>query len=266
MNNIALMLARLTQDAEKLAGARGLPIDVLSLLTDLGLGLRIESGTRNRRAGGLRRLDVGWEVLVVRNDHNSLRLTPRERFTIAHEIGHYFVAARFAFKPGSNREYWALEDLCNDFARSLLAPREALVRVLKHEPTSAKDLAEMTESLSELTQLSLEPAARRITAELRRKVFVSFLEIDLHHSEDTTPRVLWTVQNHPWGPKGRRKKLSPADPLAAAASTARELRHREGTEFSLSTTSNAWVQRRGRYAMVTGLISHPVDDTAATAS
>jgi hypothetical protein len=259
MNNAEAMLTRLAQDAEKLAGRRDLPIDPIEILSDLGLGLRIESGATNRRAGGLRRLDTGWEVLLTRQEASDAQLTQRDRFTIAHEIGHYLVAARFAFKPQSNREYWDLEEICTDFARLLLAPRTALAQILRDEPASAQHLLQMAQSLSELTQLSLEPAARRITGQLRRRVFVSFLEIDRGNSAGADPRVLWTVQNYPWGPKGRYKTLDPSEPLAAAVPTARELRHRESAELSLVTTSSAWVQRRGRYAVVAGLISQPTD-------
>jgi hypothetical protein len=255
MDNAEAMLTHLAQDAENLAGKRDLPIDPIEILSDLGLGLRVESGAANRRVGGLRRLESGWEVLLVRQEPRDAELTQRDRFTIAHEIGHYLVAARFSFKPQSNREYWALEEVCNDFARLLLAPRAALAQVLSNEPSSARHLAQMAQSLSELAQISLEPAARRITGELRRRVFVSFLEVDRGDSTEPDALVLWTVQNYPWGPKGRNKKLDPTEPLAAAVPAARELRHRESAELTITATSSAWVQRRGRYAVVAGLIS-----------
>lgn len=61
-------------------------------------------------------------------------LSPRERFSIAHELGHWLAFARFGVKPesGRGRAYWAQEAVMNAFANSLLVP-EALARVWLRE-------------------------------------------------------------------------------------------------------------------------------------
>jgi len=50
-------------------------------------------------------------------------LSPRERFSVAHELGHWLLFSRFDTEPQSDeRLYWAQEDTVNAFAAHLLLP------------------------------------------------------------------------------------------------------------------------------------------------
>lgn len=66
----------------------------------------------------------------------------RQRFTLAHEIGHLLIEQRFVVTPPpSNVETW-----CNQFAAELLAPRDWVFDAFRdapHEIATARDLAEV---------------------------------------------------------------------------------------------------------------------------
>jgi hypothetical protein len=52
--------------------------------------------------------------------------SPFERFCVAHEVGHFLLLRGFKALPQTKSEYWKHEDLCDDFARHLLIPKEAI--------------------------------------------------------------------------------------------------------------------------------------------
>ena len=62
-------------------------------------------------------------------------LTPRERFSIAHELGHWVAFTRLEVGPQSDRRlYWEHERAINSFAGCLLAPDWLVVHWLKEIP------------------------------------------------------------------------------------------------------------------------------------
>ncbi len=62
----------------------------------------------------------GSRVLSSSDEH---LLTARERFSIAHELGHFFAHQRFQLKPArESRKYWQQEAWMNEFASTLLVP------------------------------------------------------------------------------------------------------------------------------------------------
>jgi hypothetical protein len=55
--------------------------------------------------------------------HEDRLLTPPERFSLAHELGHIVAFKEFGVRPETERKaYWEQELIMNDFARSLLIP------------------------------------------------------------------------------------------------------------------------------------------------
>lgn len=61
-------------------------------------------------------------------------LTSRERFTIAHEIGHYYAYKYCGLLPeqgGDKKEYWKQEKIVNSFAGELLMPNWLSIRWIK---------------------------------------------------------------------------------------------------------------------------------------
>lgn len=54
---------------------------------------------------------------------DEFSLAPRERFSIAHELGHWVAWTRFGVRPAQEpSEYWAHEEVVNAFAGALLVP------------------------------------------------------------------------------------------------------------------------------------------------
>ena len=69
-----------------------------------------------------RRSDANGVVALTPQHEHLLR--PRERFSVAHELGHCLAYRQFGTLPENNdsKEYWAHERCMNDFATSLLVP------------------------------------------------------------------------------------------------------------------------------------------------
>src|SRR5258708_7959179 len=62
-----------------------------------------------------------------------------ERFCVAHELAHYYIARTFKITPETRSEYWKHESVCDDFARHLLIPDSYIMCRLARsfsEPTS----------------------------------------------------------------------------------------------------------------------------------
>jgi len=93
---------------------------------------------RLHRTGGRRDAEIDFmsrppRILVFRpgsvdgerilSEADERLLTVRERFSIAHELGHWIAYQKFRVKPGQElRQYWGQEECVNAFASGLLAP------------------------------------------------------------------------------------------------------------------------------------------------
>ena len=112
-------------DALKIAQSRGLklrPLDVLGLASSIGLQIEYlplagdVSGFLKRRGGD-------WVIGI-----NSLHHPNRQRFTIAHEMGHYFLhrdhdfVDKALFRRDVQNDHREAD--ANRFASALLMPRE----------------------------------------------------------------------------------------------------------------------------------------------
>jgi len=119
------------------------PLDIESLIRLCGVGLR-KYPMDNERSGYLR-LDEGRWVIGV----NSLHHPKRQRFTMAHELGHYFlhrnqsnniedtVLFRDSSFGGGGIEYEA-----NEFAADLLMPEEEFSRLVVERKGVVADISE----------------------------------------------------------------------------------------------------------------------------
>lgn len=170
----------------------------------------------------------------------------RERFWVAHEIGHWVLRKSKVPAPFGKSEYWIHEELCDDFASRLLVPRSAIQRLEEHLsnpiPDSSNNISNPAntalsalESLVESTWVPWELAAyrvhrwntrfwfftvRRCEAKRFRVVFTA-----LHNRREirrviTAETSLGMILSR--ATIGVTKDLSPADlaPLASASSAA----------------------------------------------
>jgi hypothetical protein len=214
-DRLVAIRSSLSRDAKALANNRGSPLDLMALLSDLGLGLVIRVRDQ-RHAGSLNRSPDGWEVVLARPAErlHEPGLSQFERFTIAHEIAHYLVEARFGYQPGSQRQYWWLEDMCNEFAGALLIPQEAVLNELQAEPLKARSLIGAVHRISSQAEVNLEPAARRLVDVARHAILVASLDIDRDEAKSREGRVRWIVQKPLWFSAARKRVISGDDPLA----------------------------------------------------
>src|SRR5262245_41833523 len=128
MADVVQFEIKLAPVVDALAASRSLPVDISSVLRDIGVGLIVTAGAKAVGHGRLENDGGCWKVVVLRTESGiaSETLTWRERFTVAHEVAHYLVETRLSYRPRSRREYWALEATCNALAARLLVPEHTI--------------------------------------------------------------------------------------------------------------------------------------------
>jgi Zn-dependent peptidase ImmA (M78 family) len=131
------------RDARSIAASRGLkavPFDVEGLASSIGLKVDYMP-LANEISGFLRRQHGEWTAGV-----NSLHHPNRQRFTLAHEIGHYFLhrdAGDFEDRALFRREarFDRRESEANAFASKLLMPEAEFRTVVLSRKASLDELA-----------------------------------------------------------------------------------------------------------------------------
>lgn len=136
------------------------PTSLTKLLDLEGLGpVLIEHS--ERRHGGLRVQAGRDHPVVYRRPGRRGDMTPRERYTVAHEIAHSIVQRTLRSAPSRSREYWGLEDLCNEYAAEVLMP-VAVVSEIVLPSRSLEDLLDGAQRLATLCRVSLEASMKRV--------------------------------------------------------------------------------------------------------
>lgn len=126
-----------------------IPVDVFGLASELGLGPRPDSTLAADTSGAIKLLPNGeWQIIY--NEHHS---PLRQRFTVAHEIGHFIYHRNRLEKGGGTSDTlayrrddkvndnpyitWLQEYQANQFASNLLIPQnhlqDAIARGLDEE-------------------------------------------------------------------------------------------------------------------------------------
>ncbi|MGZ8870137.1 MAG: ImmA/IrrE family metallo-endopeptidase [Pyrinomonadaceae bacterium] len=135
------------------------PVNVHAILSRVGIGLRF-SNSRNKVNSCLE-IDNGPTIVIYR-PNPALFLSPRERFSIAHELAHWVIWRRFGSLPESDSEYWFHETLCNEFAAGLLVPHSALEQFLQTQNHQGIHPVYFPSRVVQLAAVSWEVAARSI--------------------------------------------------------------------------------------------------------
>jgi Zn-dependent peptidase ImmA (M78 family) len=120
--------------AKQLLIAYGLykvPVDVFSLVKKMGIDIRTAEFSNDNIAGTILKKNKDLKIIVNKND-----FIERQRFTIAHELGHYFLH----FENKSNSMYVEMyrsevknteETEANYFASALLMDEDLIKREFK---------------------------------------------------------------------------------------------------------------------------------------
>jgi hypothetical protein len=192
--------------------ARPGPLCLPELLSDLGVTLSSAPDLVGRAHGILRSQNGRWEiVLPMEGGRDSADLSPRDRFTVAHELGHIALFANGVKPPRQRREYWQVEELCNIFAGQLLiADRELETSFPRDRPTAARELLLRTKALAKTLSVSFEAAARRVTAHVDRSAIA---RIRIGSGPQPTFVVQWATESESWLKSGRGKRLTPKHAL-----------------------------------------------------
>ena len=141
--------------------AGAVDLNALLLFLEIKLVLRHDrhllksSGQLNHSPQG------GYSIIVITPSEN-LRVGSRERFTIGHELGHYFLITEFNHNPLSGKEYFKVEDLCNLFACRLLVPQNIDEQ---NKSNSAHGYCLFLRKMAFQYQVSLEVIARAVIFE-----------------------------------------------------------------------------------------------------
>lgn len=140
------------------------PVPLGEVVASFGLGpLLIERG--KDRHGALRRVNSRWHPVVYRRNGGGRYLSPRERFTVAHEIAHAIIETRIGVRPVRNSQYWALEGKCDWFASRLLIP-EVFASPTRSRMHNAFSVISLIKELATATRTSRAAAARRLLDDL----------------------------------------------------------------------------------------------------
>jgi Zn-dependent peptidase ImmA (M78 family) len=131
------------RDAQRIAVSRGLkaaPLDVEGLAASVGLRLEYLP-LATEISGFLRRQNSEWIIGV-----NSLHHPNRRRFTLAHELGHYFLhrdVGDFVDRALFRREmqFDRRESEANSFAAKLLMPETEFRTLVVGRNASLEDVA-----------------------------------------------------------------------------------------------------------------------------
>lgn len=116
----------------ELYGADDIPVDVESICKRLGIKVlyvdfsEIEMRVGKEIAGAIQKVGSAYTILVNEDDSDV-----RARFTIAHELGHYFLHMKGNQKEivtSFRRDRSPKETSANKFAAELLMPREMVRR------------------------------------------------------------------------------------------------------------------------------------------
>jgi hypothetical protein len=140
----------------------------------------------------------------MRSHGRRALLSPQERFTIAHELGHYILMRDTAFRPQRDADYWLGEQLCNRFASRLLIPDSLLDPLV--EPQSSRELAAAVTSIAGAAGVTFEPAARAVASRLATPVAIGTFRLDPFVRTERLGFRDWWVENRAWwGARGGRR-------------------------------------------------------------
>ncbi len=139
-NNLVDIIRRYIREA---------PVDVYSMARDLGISVK-EKELPDEVSGSIEKIDENYLITV-----NSLHATSRKRFTIAHEIGHFFLHEDLLSlgKIQDNKLYRSCKDCitphpnqyqeteANKFAASMLMPTPLINNLKEQGFSTPKSLA-----------------------------------------------------------------------------------------------------------------------------
>jgi hypothetical protein len=189
------------------------PLNLIGLLRELGVTLSSSGEIGAKAQGLLRSHNDRWEIVLQSSypTGTAQRLSGRDRFTVAHELGHLVLYRSGVAGPRTRSDYWRLEEVCNWFAGQLLISDFELEGVfLSGKATTAAELLLKTKQLSKTLFISFEACARRVTEWV---VGSALVRVRVPSGDHPVPVVEWATESKPWLIIGRGKRLTSDHPL-----------------------------------------------------
>lgn len=149
----------LSEVAGEITKHRAIPIDVLELCSQLGV--RIARHPDAKKKALLIQAKSGPEIRLPSNTSVEHRMSPFERFLVAHELGHYLLAQKFSAAPLGKSEYWQHEALCDWFASILLLP-DNLIRDSFSDSVQPREILYLIRNLAQKAQAPEPSVAKRL--------------------------------------------------------------------------------------------------------
>lgn len=220
------------------------PVDLGAILDRHGVGPPlVEAGSH--RHGGLRLIDGKMYPIVYRTGPLGTPLTPRERFTVAHELGHALLESSCAIRPSRASEYWALEEVCHEFAAKMLMPTEFVKRVVPSSP-SASEFLIAVERTAAACRASITAASRRLVDAVPGTAAWMVEAV----GTGTDYRVASTAENGVAFGITRQSKISIDHPLRTVLSAVSAAVGHRG-QVSLAGTVVAFKRQTAKYVLLT---------------
>lgn len=182
----------LARDARALRADQKAPVDLH--LVSRRLGLQLEWGAKRvlPAEGALLQSGSRWTVAVAGADSRW----PRNRFTAAHEIGHYILDSYGVPRPTTRGDYWRTEALCHYFAGHLLIPDIGVTWVAAGAGEGPVELLRRSSILSRKALVSPQALSHRLSQDLP---YCAFCEIRLESPRKGVIGVVdWIVQRFSW--------------------------------------------------------------------
>ena len=166
-----------------------------------GLGAAVSLRLQNVRSNNAAQIDL-WtnpaKIVVHRfskvegerelKSHDEGLLNSRERFSVAHELGHWILFNRLQIGPESERRlYWEQEEVINAFAGQLLVPDWLAKSWLDSTPENLPIPPFALRSWAEQCRVSEEAAAKAL---VRQKNLIGFLRLVATQRKRDKTRVL----------------------------------------------------------------------------
>lgn len=225
-----------------------LPVDVLSICRQLGVGIEIGRPRSLSHKGDLVVRDNGFYVVVNRNkrnyDQNLSTLSVRERQTVAHELAH-FLAIQLSWPPPTRRsEYWALEKMCDEFAYTLLLPPSIHPSI--DSTISSKQLADAISDLCMRAQVTPKLACRALFERPQRAI-AAWISRDYNQNSGRLGWVRWSFGSAPeWYEEGTsRRAVYAHEPLAAVMNSLPNMRPGDSEFANVGLLRDIFVRKHG---------------------
>jgi hypothetical protein len=190
----------LSEVARSLTGGADLPIDVKDLCARLNVIITRANVSGNKAL--LVNTARGAEIRIPPSTNVAGTSISRERFMIAHELGHLILERHCGVRPLGISEYWRHEQLANNFAAMLLVPDRIVKANITHEYRSP-ELMTLTRKMAVQAQVMWINVGYRVSRFEPRASFFNIIR-----SENGEFRVLHTTVT-----RGYKKKIPEASDL-----------------------------------------------------